>query len=112
MELISALFILAGSCLFLSAAVALIRFPDSFSRMHAASKVSSLGIGLILVGVVFHFRELKILVEAILVIAFIFLTTPVAAQMLTRAAYLRGADIWRGTKLDEMKESVKIEQSE
>ena len=47
LDLIGALLVLAGSVLALTAAIGVVRFPDSLSRMHAASKPQVLGLLLV-----------------------------------------------------------------
>ena len=47
-------FILLGAILCLISAIGVLRLPDVYTRMHAASKASTLGVVLILVGVFFH----------------------------------------------------------
>lgn len=93
-DVISTGFLLFGSIFFLISALGVLKFPDLFSRMHAASKSSSLAMGLILIGVAVHFFSWGILVKCTLTLLFIFLTAPVAAHILGRAAFLSGAQPW------------------
>lgn len=92
-----------GAVFLLLAAVGIFRFPDLYSRMQAATKGATLGIALMLLGVAVYFDELGATTRAFLVIVFFFLTTPVAAHMLGRAAYILGVPLWEGTMADELK---------
>lgn len=101
-EILVGFFVISGAIFVLIAALGVIRFPDTFSRMHAGSKATSLGMGLILVGVIVHFASWAVAVKCGLIILFIFLTTPVAAHILCRAAYLSGSPIWEKTHTNEL----------
>jgi multicomponent Na+:H+ antiporter subunit G len=92
--------LLAGSGLFfmLIAAVGLIRMPDLFTRMHAATKASTLGISGIALAVIVYFADFTVATRALLIILFFFLTAPVGAHSLGRAAYMTGANLAEGTR--------------
>jgi multicomponent Na+:H+ antiporter subunit G len=92
---------LIGSAFVLLAAVGILRLPDVFTRMHAATKPATLGIGLIIIAVAVHFGDLAIATRALLVGAFFVLTVPVGAHMIGRAAYLIGTPLWEGSVIDE-----------
>ena len=79
-----------------------LRFPDLFSRMHAATKAASFGIGLMLTGLVIIYFSWYLLIMSILIIFFIFITAPVAAHMLGRAGYLLKVPQYEKTIADEM----------
>ena len=104
-EIFSAFFLLAGSFFIIIAAVGMFRFPDIYTRIHAASKSISLGIGCLLIGVIIYFANPLIIVKSVAVILFIFMTMPVASQMISRVAYLRKVEIWDKTWVDEMKDA-------
>ncbi len=80
----------------------LVRMPDIFLRMSAATKASTLGAGFMLLGVAIHYSELGIISRALATIVFIFLTAPVAAHRIARAAYFDNVPIWSGTQVDEL----------
>jgi len=86
---IAGLFLLGGSFFFLVGVLGLLRMPDIFSRIHTTTKGDTLGIGLILVGLMilngFTITSLKLLIILILV----WLTTPTAAHLIAKAAYER-----------------------
>jgi multicomponent Na+:H+ antiporter subunit G len=79
-----------------------VRLPDLFMRMQAAAKSSTLGIACMLLAVAVHFGQLRITTLALLIIAFFFLTAPVAAHMVARAAYLVGVPLWQGSVMDDL----------
>jgi multicomponent Na+:H+ antiporter subunit G len=100
--LVSALLIF-GAAWMLIAALGVLRMPDLFSRMQASAKAGTLGIGVLVLSVAIHFGDLQVSGHAVLIIAFFFLTAPVAAHMIARAAYLIGVPLWEGTRRDELR---------
>ena len=98
--LAGALFI-AGATLALLAAVGVLRMPDLFTRMQASTKAATLGLGCLLAGLVLSLPELSVFIRAGTVAAFVMLTTPVAAHVIARAAYLTGVPLWKGSVVDE-----------
>ncbi len=77
--------ITVGVLFMLIAALGIVRFPDLFSRIHAASKASTLGISLILLAYCLSEPTLYTVIKSLLTMLFIFLTTPVACHLLSRA---------------------------
>ncbi|MDQ3937636.1 MAG: monovalent cation/H(+) antiporter subunit G [Chloroflexota bacterium] len=101
-DLLAAGLMLIGAVLMLLAAVGILRMPDLFTRMQASTKAASLGSGTALLAVALHFSELGVGVRAILAIAFIFLTAPISAHMIARAAYFMGVPLWERTVIDDL----------
>ena len=102
-EIIMTALLLIGGAFLLLAAIGIIRMPDLYSRIQAATKAATLGVGCIILALAFHFEDLGITVRALLVIAFLFLTQPVAAHMIGRAAYFVGVPLWEHTIMDELR---------
>ena len=69
------------------AGIGLVRLPDVFSRMHAATKPSTLGLLLVCLGAALVLDDGADRAKLLLVGAFQLLTAPVAAHMVGRAAY-------------------------
>ncbi|MQB43745.1 monovalent cation/H(+) antiporter subunit G [Rhizobium sp. ICMP 5592] len=94
MELIAALIVafllVAGALFALAAAIGIVRLPDLYSRMHAASKAGTVGSGLLLLAVGIHSQDLSILARALAGFLFFVLTAPIAAHLLARAAHKAG----------------------
>jgi len=95
---------LIGSLFIFIAAIGILRMPDLLMRMHAATKAGTLGAGLILIGVIFHFQKWNVTIEGSLTILFIFITAPIASHLLARAAYFRGIKLAEITITDELKD--------
>ena len=99
----SALLLVIGAAFALIAAVGIVRMPDLFTRIQTATKASTLGVGCMLLAAAVHFGELGIAARALATMAFIFLTAPVAAHMIGRAAYFVGVPLWNRTIIDELR---------
>lgn len=95
-------FLFLGAGFLLLAAIGLARLPDVYSRMQAATKASTLGVGSMLAATAIHFEGFDISSRVILTIVFIFITIPASAHMIGRAAYLSGSPLWEGTLADEL----------
>lgn len=108
MSWIVAFFVLFGSAFGLIAALGVLRFPDFYMRMHAATKAGAFGAGLMLVAAAIHFGTPRAIITSIAIIVFFYLTTPVAAQALSEAAYRCGVKLWGKTTPDKLKESGEL----
>ena len=102
-EIVTAAALLVGAAFVFIAALGAVRFPDIYTRMHAVSKATTLGLGCMLIGVAVSFPSLGVIAKVAAVLLFIFLTTPIATHMIVRAAYLTKVPQWKGTVADEMK---------
>ncbi len=71
-------------------AVGLIRMPDFYTRMHAASVIDTLGAGLILLGLLLQAGLTLVAVKLLMIALLIFFASPTATHALARAAMLRG----------------------
>ncbi len=86
-DVIAAAAALLGASLALLGAVGLVRFPDVFTRMHAATKSASLGVILTTLGAALEADTFGAVTLLVLVSAFLFLSAPLGASLLARAAY-------------------------
>lgn len=102
MTAVAAILVAAGTALLFIAAVGTLRLPDLFLRMSATSKASSLGASCLLLALAAASGDVGIAVRAVAGTIFLLLTTPVAAHMIGRAAYLSGVPLWKGTVRDDL----------
>ncbi|NJP06309.1 MAG: monovalent cation/H(+) antiporter subunit G [Chloroflexaceae bacterium] len=103
-EIVILIFILIGIILVFIAALGTLKFPDVYARMSATSKAATLGVAAIIfaAGIYFH-TNISIMTRAGAVIAFLFMTAPVSAHMLARAAYAGGVKLSKKYKVvDEL----------
>lgn len=104
MSWVVAILMVLGAFFAFVAALGVVRFPDFYSRMHAATKAGAFGAGILLVAVALHFGSVRAVVTACAIIAFFYITTPVAAQALAQAAYRRGVPLWPKGNRDQLAE--------
>lgn len=98
-------FIALGAFLSLVAAFGVLRLPDVYTRNHAASKSATLGVMLVLLGtfLYFYLEEGHFNSRIILGIVFIFMTSPVAGHLISRAAYHKGIKLWEKSVQDDLR---------
>ena len=107
MTLWTVLLLAAGAAFSLLAAVGIVRMPDVYMRMQASSKAGTLGCTLILAAVALASGDVAVAARAALVIAFVLLTAPVAAHVVSRAAYRTGTPPAPETTPDELGDARK-----
>lgn len=101
-EVSGSIALLLGMMFCLLAAVGILRMPDIYTRMQASTKAGTLGIACIIVAVAIHFQDAIVSLQAALVIAFLFLTAPIASHLIARSIYFYGKRGWETGALDEM----------
>lgn len=107
----AAALIVAGATFGLLAAVGVLRLPDLYTRMHAASKAGAVGAGLVLLAMAVESGEGSVIIRALLGIVFLILTTPVSAHLLAKAAYRAGYRPSEITVINELdKETSRTDQ--
>ncbi|WP_342429395.1 monovalent cation/H(+) antiporter subunit G [Neobacillus sp. FSL H8-0543] len=107
-ELIAVILILIGTIFSFLSAIGLIRFPDIYTRAHALSKGSTMGVLFTLVGTfIFFLLEGYFSIKLFLGIFFVFLTAPVAAHVIVRAAYRSNVELAKETVQDDLKEAIR-----
>ncbi|MGR3503462.1 monovalent cation/H(+) antiporter subunit G [Pseudaestuariivita sp.] len=99
-EFIAAVFVIIGGVMSVFAGIGILRLPDVFIRMHAATKVGTLGSGLIIAGVAVHFNDPGVVLRCILIVFFLLLTAPIGAHMIGRAALRIGVKPWGAKDTD------------
>ena len=91
LELISVMLILSGAGFALIGSIGLLRFPDVFTRLHGPTKATTLGVGGVLLGTILYLvlqGEVGVIRE-LLITVFLFLTAPVSAHLIAKAALHR-----------------------
>jgi multicomponent Na+:H+ antiporter subunit G len=86
LDLLSWISLIAGSVFIIIGTIGLIRFPDFFTRLHAASIVDTLGCIFIMFGLMLQAGLSIVTVKLFFVVVFILFTTPAAAHALAKAA--------------------------
>lgn len=85
------------------ASVGILRMPDFYLRLSVTVKASTLGVGLFLICAAIMFPDdISVTTKSIAIIFFLFITAPIAAHMIGRAAYIKQTPLWKETVLDEL----------
>lgn len=74
------------------AGVGMVKMPTFFTRLQAASKASTLGVILMVIGTTLHLPSWELTIKAVLVCLFLLLTTPIATHALALTAKRREYD--------------------
>jgi multicomponent K+:H+ antiporter subunit G len=87
-EMVVSVFILVGATFALIGSIGLARLPDFYSRLHGPTKATTLGVGALLLASVVHLSVYKgaLTLHEVLISLFLFMTAPVSAHLLVRAA--------------------------
>lgn len=101
-EWVALILVFLGTFFIFIAAVGILRMPDIFIRMHAATKAGTLGSGLILFAATLYFLDTQVTLEAILTIVFIYITAPIASHLIARSAYAQRVQLSKETIIDEL----------
>lgn len=109
-EWIATVLIVIGTAFSALAAVGVWRMPDLYMRMQAAAKSSTVGVSCLILAAAIQFEPMGATTRALLVVAFLFLTGPVAAHMVARAAYAAGVELWSKSVLDELRDHTADQQ--
>ena len=107
MDIAGAVALLLGAALAFIGAVGLVRLPDLFARMHAATKPQTLGLLLVLVGLALTERTWDAVATLLIVMGAQALTAPVAAHLLGRAGYRSGVTEEELLHIDELGEAYR-----
>ena len=107
-DALTAILWIGGAAFALLAAIGVLRMPDVFTRMQASTKASTLGLGCLLLGAAVQFGDVADFIRVLSIGAFLLLTTPVAAHVIARAAYLADVPLWDGTVLDERRDHTAV----
>lgn len=84
----------------------LVRLPDVYNRLQAATKCVTLGTFSIMMGTFMIFGFTAVGIKALLCGLFLLLTSPTAAHALSRGAYLSGVKLWEKSVVDKYGEDL------
>jgi multicomponent Na+:H+ antiporter subunit G len=96
----AALCLLVGAAFILLAAIGVYRMPDVYLKCHTASKASTMGKIFMFSALAFYFWDFSVLIKAMLIVLFFFLTTPVSTHLFVRAARRANSPRCKETVLD------------
>jgi len=90
LDILSWIFLVAGSGFCLIGGLGLLRMPYVFTRLHAVSVIETLGMGFIILGLILQAGFTLVAAKLIIIAALILLTSPVATHALAQAALHAG----------------------
>ncbi len=99
-NLIAALFVCLGLVFFTGGAVGIIRMPDFYSRLHPAGKLDTMGLLMSMLGMAlytvqgFALGDLLTGLKIILIVVFVFITSPTATHAIVDAGVRAGLEPW------------------
>lgn len=104
LEIILAILIILGGFFTLVGSIGLFKLPDFYMRLHGPTKASTLGVGAILIAssVYFSSKSGDISLHEVLVTLFLFITAPVSAHLMAKAAiHIKVKQVERTRQVDK-----------
>ena len=100
------LLLLTGGAFTLIGAIGLARLPDFYTRLHGPTKATTLGVGGTIIAslLFFSWQERGLQLHEVLITLFLFITAPVSAHMLAKAAMHRDLKRMKGTRGEPWKQ--------
>lgn len=104
MTLLAAFLIVLGLFFFTGGSIGILRFPDFYSRLHPAGKLDSMGLFLSMTGMAlytvqdFSLATLLTALKIMLIVVFIFITSPTATHAILDAGVRAGLGPWTASK--------------
>jgi multicomponent Na+:H+ antiporter subunit G len=105
-EIIGYILITIGILFDIFGCIGLVRFPDVYNRLQAATKCVTLGTIFLLVGVAVAGASGPIGAKAIICAVFILITSPTAAHAIAKGAYASGVELWENSVVDKYSEEI------
>jgi len=92
LDIASWILLVAGGLFCIVGGIGLLRMPDFYTRVHAASVTDTLGVGLILLGLALQAGWTLVAAKLAVIGLLIFFTSPAATHALAKAALERGLE--------------------
>ncbi|WP_151703839.1 Na+/H+ antiporter subunit G [Nitrincola alkalilacustris] len=111
-ELIICIFLLIGGLFVLVGSVGLIRLQDFYTRLHAPTKATTLGMGGLLIAsmIMFTIQGGGLSVHELLITLFLFITAPVSAHMMAKTALHQKTRMMKRTQNQELSETARLQE--
>lgn len=107
---LAAILVFAGSAVTLVAALGVLRLPDFFMRMHAATKAGVVGPSLILAAAGFFEPSFGTWITILFAILFLLTTTPISGHLIARAGFIAGVGLWGKTVRNDLESILQPSQ--
>lgn len=92
--------LVCGVFFFAIGTIGILRFPDFYSRLHAAGKCDTLGVTLMMSAIALYnlsspsFGDVLVSWKVFVIVFFIFMASPTATHAMTKAAMIVGVEPW------------------
>lgn len=112
-EAISASILVFGGVFLLIGSIGLARLPDIYTRLHAPTKATTLGIAGVLIAscIIQSYRQESLSINEWLITLFLMITAPVAANMIAKAALHHDIEPIHRTQGQELMKSARDRQA-
>ncbi|MCG8553389.1 MAG: monovalent cation/H(+) antiporter subunit G [Desulfobacterales bacterium] len=97
MEILMVICLITGTFFTLMAALGLLKMPDIYMRIHAATKAGTFGIGMIVFAVFLFFMDTPVTSRVVGIMLFLIMTTPAAAHLLGKIIMTSSYRMWRNS---------------
>lgn len=111
-EVIASVLLVGGTVFAVTAAIGVVRLPDVFARMHAATKAATFGFLGIAAGAAVVLNDPTSITKLVLAAAFQLVTAPTAAHMVSRAAHRAGTELGPRTVRDDLGDAERAAAAE
>ena len=99
LEIISWIFLLAGSFFSIVGGIGIVRLPEFYSRLHGGGVTDTLGAALILIGLCFQIVNGFILAKLLMILFFLMVSSPSSCHALARSALSQGVEpFWKSIR--------------
>jgi len=103
-DLVAAGLLGVGLFFMLVGAIGVVRLPDAYHRIHAASMCTTLGLSAMILAAAFHIGDAAVAAKGVVTIVFLFAAMPVGSHLLAKAAHHGRSPQWPATASDELTE--------
>ncbi len=109
LEVVVSLLLLIGGGFVLTGSIGLVRLPDFFTRLHAPTKATTLGMACLLLAsmLVFSVGEGGVSLHELIITLFLFMTAPISAHMMAKAALYLELPAQDGTRNPEIMDAAR-----
>lgn len=103
-DIIGPVLLVIGAAFNVFGCIGLVRLPDVYNRLQAATKCVTLGTCLVLAGAMVLAGSAPITTKCLLCMVFVLITSPTAAHALARGAHASGVKLWEKSVVDRFEE--------
>lgn len=93
-EVLSWICLVSGASFAVVGGIGILRFPDFFSRMHAAGITDTLGASLVLAGLMLQAEATLVVIKLVMILFFLLVSSPTSAHALAKSARTSGLTPW------------------